>query len=172
MRRRHRPTAGWCRRARIGRGKPRHRAQPLDVTIRQAGAAGLAEQRRPQEQLADQPVIGHRRLEIDPVGEDLLFDFVLQSSPADVLPATGISDVAEKMAGHHQASKIRGVVVAVDIGLLDVPEREVAVEIEAGEKLCAKVLITPEGLLAKTWKSHVQVKRRIAASIVHDQFTV
>ena len=82
-------------------------------------------------------------LEIDAVGKHLPDDFVVQSRPARLPPAVRIAEISKKVASQDKAGEIRSIVIAVDVGLLNVPVGKVTMEIKASQKANAKRLVLP-----------------------------
>src|SRR6476659_5849451 len=97
-------------------------------------------------------MVGAGRLEIDAVGKDLPQYLVLQSRPAHLPPAACIAKIPEEAASHDKAREIRSVVIAVDVGLLNVPEGKVSMQIKTSQKAHAKCFVLPGSTTGKHMK--------------------
>src|SRR5438874_12859247 len=88
-------------------------------------------------------------LEIDAVGKHLPDDFVVQSRPARLPPAVRIAEISKKVASQDKAGEIRSIVIAVDVGLLNVPVGKVTMEIKVIQKAKAKHLVLTGSTIGK-----------------------
>src|SRR5262245_51873769 len=129
--------------AHVRGGEPRHGQQSLVIFIRNVESETSAIQSWPHEQFEYKSMIGTGRLVVHAVRKHLPRELGDQIRPAEPSPSRGISDIAEEQTSKHQAREVGGIVVAIDIGLFDVPEREVPVKVERRQKSTAERLLAP-----------------------------
>src|SRR5262245_19264009 len=79
----------------------------------------------------------------------LLWEFGDQARPADLHPPCSVADVVEEQARENQPREICSIVISIDIRLLNMSERKVAMEIERRQKTTAERLVTPSGAVRK-----------------------
>src|SRR6266404_1938686 len=103
-------------------------------------------------------MVGAGGLEIDAVGKHLPDYLVVQSRPARLPPAVRIATIPKEVACHDKAGKICSIVIAVDVGLLNVPSGKVTMEAKASKKANAKLLVLPGSTTGKHMKQPCPAK--------------
>ncbi len=128
---------------RVGRREGGHRDQALAIGRGHVECERPAVERRQQEELGDQAVVGDRRLEVDAVREDLARKLVAQQRPAPQEPAVGPGRRPEEEPGKHQPGGIGRAVIAVHVRVLEMALGEVAVQVERAQEALAKAGVRP-----------------------------
>ena len=131
-------------RTRVRGGEARHRLEPLEIPARHGQVEPPSKERGQQEELGHEPVVRGRHLEVDAVGRHLAGQLrdgaaTSRSSPS----ASGARPAPKKRPAKTMPGRVCVEVVPVDVGELEVPRDEVAVQVDARAEAEAEARIAP-----------------------------
>ena len=106
----------------VGTHELEHPLQPLAHRGRHWYAVALAQQHTRVPQLGYQPLIADALLEIDAVGVDLPLHLAPDDLSPLLAPRAGFCEVGQQHAEEQEPDAVRQIVVAVDVGVLQVGE--------------------------------------------------